>query len=258
MTVKWWGVLLATAPFALAGCYGSKLVRGPITTEENAREIAGVREDLVEADGRLDKLEELSKEQIELLRTIRAEFAEGRVEMLGRIAALEERLGENSDRVERVETKLDRVRYRLGTTSGEPAAAAPAAEDTSAVVIDPKPLFDAAYLDLVRGSYRAALAGFEGYLQAYPNSALSDDARYWIGECYLAEGEPGEAATHFARIEQDYPDSDRIPSALLKLATCRLELGDPGDARKILTRLIDKYPDSVEAPLAKEKLKETG
>lgn len=250
-------LFLGTAALLGAGCYGKQLVRGPITTDENAREIAALREGLADNEERLVRIEALSEEEMEFLRTLRAEIAAGREEMLGRVGALEEALGESVDRVERMEGKIDRLRYRLGSAPAPPSPSGGEGADTSAMVVDPKPLFDAAYLDLVRGNYRAALGGFDGYLQAYPRSALADDALYWIGECYLAEGEPAEAAERFARIEREYPDSERLPAALLKRATCFLELGDPGEARKVLTRLVDEFPGSVEAPLAKEKLKET-
>ncbi|RPJ40683.1 MAG: tol-pal system protein YbgF, partial [Candidatus Latescibacterota bacterium] len=118
-------------------------------------------------------------------------------------------------------------------------------------------LFAAAYLDRIRGNYSAARAGFDAFLQAYPTSALSDDARYWIGECHLAEGNPGEAAAQFAKVEREFPDSERVPAALLKLATCRLELGEKAEARKILTRIVEEHSGAVEASLAKEKLKQT-
>ena len=240
----------------LTGCYGTKLVRGPVTTDENAREIEKVRVDQAKAEERLVRLEGLSEEQIQLLRELRAGFAAGQDEMMARLGALEGRFDESDNRVERVEGKIDRVRYRLGRA---PAPEESEAGDTSAstVVIDPKPLFDAAYLDLIRGNYRVALDGFEAYLEAYPMSVLSDDARYWIGECYFAEGEPEEAAEHFRRVERDHLDSERTPAALLKLAACYSELGDAGEARKILTRIVDEFGGSVEAPLAKEKLKET-
>jgi tol-pal system protein YbgF len=238
-----------------AGCYGRALVRGPITTEENAREIALIREDQRLAEERLARIDSIAGEQLEILRSLRAEWTVVREEDSARLRALEERFDESFDRTQRVEGKVDRLLYRSGQSPGAPATEAP---DSTAVVLDPKPLYDAAYLDLIRGNYAGARAGFEAFLQAYPVGSLSDDARYWIGECYLAEGNPEEAADSFERVERDFPDSERVPAALLKLATCRLDLGEKEEARKILTRIVEEHEDAVEASLAKEKLKELG
>ncbi|MFH1681363.1 MAG: tol-pal system protein YbgF [Candidatus Eisenbacteria bacterium] len=246
---------LLAAAVVLAGCYGKALVRGPITTQENADAISRIREDQLDADERLARLEELTTEQVELLRELKADWTTDREESRRQLQALEERFTESADRVGRVEGKVDRLLYRSGQA---PPPSETRARDSTAVVIDPKPLYDAAYLDLIRGNYKAALAGFEAFLQAYPLGALSDDARYWIGECYLAEGNPREAASHFLRVEQEFADSERVPAALLKLATCHLELGEKQEARKVLTRIVEKHPGAVEASLAKERLRETG
>jgi tol-pal system protein YbgF len=237
----------------VGGCYGRALLREPITTEENARAIAEVREQQIASEERLARLEELTNEQVELLRALRAEWSAGREDDRSRLMALDQRFAESVERVQRVEGKVDRLLYRSGqapSSAGRPAA------DSTSVVIDPKPLYDAAYLDLIRGNYRAALVGFDAFLQAYPMSALSDDARYWMGECFLAEGDPKEAAGHFLRVERDFPDSERVPAALLKLAACYADLGDGESARKILTRIVEEHGDAVEASLAKEKLRE--
>ncbi|MBN1826313.1 MAG: tol-pal system protein YbgF [Candidatus Eisenbacteria bacterium] len=241
-------------PWLLAGCYGRQLVRGPITTEENAEALAEIQAEQARQEERIEGLEELLEEQNGLLRSIRAEDAVGREQIFARLDELETRFGENENRLDRVAGKVDRVTYQL-SRGGAPAADGEA-PDGDAAMIDPKALYDAAYLDLVRGNYAAAVSGFEAYLQAYPRSVLSDDARYWIGECRLAEGMPEEAAEHFLLVERDFPDSERVPAALLRLAACRIELGDRDEARKTLTRILDRFPRSVEAPLARERLGE--
>jgi len=246
---------LLAAASVFAGCYGRALVRGPITTEESAESIARIREDQIESEKRLARLETLAAEQASLLRELRAGWTADREESLRRAQNLEQRIVESMDRVQRVEGKVDRLLYRSGQAP-PPEAGRPA--DTTAVAIDPKPLYDAAYLDLIRGNYRAARAGFEAFLEAYPASALSDDASYWIGECFLAEGDPREAANHFQRVARDFPDSERVAAALLKLATCYLDLGEKQEARKVLTRIIEEHPNAVEASLAKERLRGTG
>lgn len=235
-----------------AGCYGRQLVREPIVVEENAGEIALIREKQRLTDERLEQLERLNAEQMEILRALRAEGSTDREEILIRIDALAEVSTESSARAGRLDGKMDRIIHKMNRVPVTPMEKAEG--DSTVSFLEPKPLYDAAYLDLVRGNYQAARAGFDAYLQAFPGNALSDDALYWMGECFLAEGTPGEALRRFDRLERDYPESERIPPALLKMAECYRELGDKGEARKILTRLVDEYPSTVEAPLAREQL----
>ena len=64
-----------------------------------------------------------------------------------------------------------------------------AAPDSTAAPLGPPPatandLYDAAYRDFSRGNYDLAIEGFRELLKYYPNMNLSDNAQYWIGECY--------------------------------------------------------------------------
>src|SRR5712664_2067081 len=65
-----------------------------------------------------------------------------------------------------------------GTSSTAPAPAAPAAPPPA-----PRELYSQAYADFARGNYDLAIAGFNEYIKAYPNTDFTDNAQYWIGEC---------------------------------------------------------------------------
>ena len=70
--------LAVLLPWLLAGCYGRQLVRGPITTEENAERLTEVGKEQEAQRERMERLEALLEEQNTLLRSIRAEGTVGR------------------------------------------------------------------------------------------------------------------------------------------------------------------------------------
>ena len=92
------GGILLVAGLALCGCYGKQVFRGPITTAENAEELARLREDQARMEERIERLELENTEQTELLRTMRAEEAASREEMQSRLEALAEQIGRASCR----------------------------------------------------------------------------------------------------------------------------------------------------------------
>ena len=92
------------------------------------------------------------------------------------------------------------------------------------------------------------------YLRKYPDSPLSDNAQYWIGECYYAQRDFNNAILAYYDVTRRYPKGDRVCAAMLKQGLAFAELGDAADARIVLERLIQSHPDCEEASQARAKL----
>jgi tol-pal system protein YbgF len=92
------------------------------------------------------------------------------------------------------------------------------------------------------------------YLRKYPDSPLSDNAQYWIGECYYAQRDFNNAILAYYDVTRRYPKGDRVCAAMLKQGLAFAELGDAADARIVLERLIQSHPDCEEAATARAKL----
>jgi tol-pal system protein YbgF len=92
------------------------------------------------------------------------------------------------------------------------------------------------------------------YLRKYPDSPLSDNAQYWIGECYYAQRDFNNAILAYYDVTRRYPKGDRVCAAMLKQGLAFAELGDAADARIVLERLIQSHPDCEEAAQARAKL----
>ncbi len=121
--------------------------------------------------------------------------------------------------------------------------------------IDFTKLYDTAYEDYQRQNYSLARTGFEEYLRLFPETDYADNAQYWIGECYYAEGKYEEAAAAFKETITRYPSGNKVPRAMLKAGHAQLQLGHKDQARSMFQQVVDAYPLSSEADQAKSRLK---
>ncbi|MEO6322997.1 MAG: tol-pal system protein YbgF [Thermoanaerobaculia bacterium] len=119
-------------------------------------------------------------------------------------------------------------------------------------------LFAQSSADYQRGQYDLSRQGFEEYLQTYGKTDLSDDAAYWIGECYSAQKKPREAIAAWDRLFKMYPQSDKSAAGHLKRGLAHLELGEKAQAIVQLQFVVHEYPGSDEAKSARQRLRGLG
>jgi tol-pal system protein YbgF len=115
-------------------------------------------------------------------------------------------------------------------------------------------LYKDAYETYQKGDYEGARRKFEAFLKQYPNTELSDNAQFWIGETYYGKKDYEKAILEYEKAIAKYPEGDKIPSALLKQAIAFLELGDKTNGRNLLKRVMERYPQSEQADMAKKRL----
>jgi tol-pal system protein YbgF len=115
-------------------------------------------------------------------------------------------------------------------------------------------LYRDAYETFQKGDLEGARRKFEAFLKQYPNTELSDNAQFWIGETYYLKKDFEKAVLEYEKAIVKYPEGDKIPAALFKQALAFLELGDKTNARSLLRRVIERYPHSDQAEMAKKKL----
>ena len=65
--------------------------------------------------------------------------------------------------------------------------------------------------------YAHALDAFAAFLVKWPDHPNADNATYWRGECYFAQGEYARAAEQFEGAIARFPLGNKVPDALLKL-----------------------------------------
>jgi len=155
-------------------------------------------------------------------------------------ADMQVKLRDLGTQIEALQAKLEDTNYRLSQLSQQIAATnqdlkgfrgqAPAPEGQvppqqqqppapnggGGAGIDPKSLYDAAYNDYLKGNYDLGVREFQEYLSNFPNTDLSDNAAYWIGESYYRQRRFRQAVEEFDIVITRYPKGDKMPSALLK------------------------------------------
>lgn len=158
------------------------------------------------------------------------------------------RLAQLSQQIAATNQKLDNFRLAV---PADPAAGVPlggVGDD------DPTTLYQNAYNDYLRGNYDLAVGGFRRYLQQFPDTELTDNAAYWIGECSFSQKKYAEAIREFDEVLARFPKSDKLASALLKKAYAQLESGDRTRGAALLQQVLRDYPSSDEANLARQRL----
>jgi tol-pal system protein YbgF len=164
--------------------------------------------------------------------------------VMERISKLSQQLAETRTKVE----ALDTPPPGSNNPAAQPRTGPPSPDD----------LYNAAYSDYMKGSYDLAKQGFEEYLKHYPDTELSDNAQYWIGECNYVQRRFPDAIQAFDKVVQNYPKGDKAPAAALKKAYSLLEIKNNDAGVRELRWVIQKYPGSDSAQLAKDRLNSLG
>lgn len=117
-----------------------------------------------------------------------------------------------------------------------------------------KQAYEAALNQFKVGNYQSAIAGFQGFMGTYPNSALVPSAQYWIGNAYYALRDYKVAIAAQQKVVVSWPENPKAADAMLNIASSQQELGDARAARETLKTLLTKYPQSAAAEQAKQRL----
>lgn len=115
--------------------------------------------------------------------------------------------------------------------------------------------YDAAFAALKDGRYAESARRFQAFLDQYPNSGLSGNAYYWLGESYYVTQNYRIALKSFQTLLQRYPDSQKAPDALLKVGYSQYELKEWDQAEATLNQVVQMYPDTTVAHLAQGRLR---
>ena len=146
---------------------------------------------------------------------------------------------------------------RRGTAAPSPeASTAPVAPGSAAPASSAQEQqdYDAAFNLMKQGFYERAAKGFREFIAKYPQSALRDNARYWLGEAYYVARHFRQALEEFGKLMSDHPKSPKVPDAMLKTGYCHYELGEWTKARESLNQVMARYPGTPAAKSAEQRL----
>ena len=195
------------------------------------------------------------EEYKELLKQPSKDMNQMKVDIDSRLKVLEERRKSQEEKIKELESRQEKTASTLKPTEPEKAGLGkeiPA--ELKGLSTGMGDLYKDAYESYHKGDLEGARKKFEAFLKQYPNTDLSDNAQFWIGETYFLKRDYERAILEYEKAIVKYPEGDKIPAALFKQAVAFLELGDRTNARNLLKRVIEKYPQSDQAELAKKKL----
>jgi tol-pal system protein YbgF len=114
--------------------------------------------------------------------------------------------------------------------------------------------YQAAFDLLKGGQYDKALAAFQQFMFAFPDSALADNAQYWLGETHYVMRNFPEALKAFRRVVDTWPDSRKRADAWLKIGYTEYELRNWAASREALNRVVREHKDTSAATEAANRL----
>jgi tol-pal system protein YbgF len=179
-----------------------------------------------------------------------------------------ERIDESNVRITSLSQEVEALRLAIPDMASAPGAPAdpnappsdvqaPNAQAppvTMSPGISPQRAFSTPLSDFTVGQWTLCIQGFETYLRSFPRSDASDDAQWYIGECYYSDGKFAEAVDAYNRVITNYPKGDRVPDAYYKLGLALNSQKQPDRAREAWEAVMKQFPDSDAARLAKQKL----
>jgi len=114
---------------------------------------------------------------------------------------------------------------------------------SSATDPDAKKAYDNALQLVNQHQNDRALEALNAFLVKWPDHPYAENAMYWRGEIYFAQGEYLRAAEQFEAVVNRF-NGRKAPDALLKIGLCHEKLGAPTRAQDYWARLKRDYPQS--------------
>jgi tol-pal system protein YbgF len=242
--------------FALSAGLIALLLTGCATrrqVQELSLEVHRMRVDLEAIRADNARLDSLFKSNIEQSRKLNADFA-------AYVSRLDERMQMVEARLEDAVTLINRATGAIesrapGRTTQQQGPDSTGTDTTQASgQIDCQKVFNNAYFDFVKEDFDLARKGFQNYIKTCPNTALSDNAAYWIAESYYLQKEYARAQQDFDKLIKDYPSSEKIAAAKLKYAKSLYNQRYKTKAESYFKEIIEQYPGTDEAQEAAQML----
>lgn len=247
-------LVVAAGLTLLAGC-AAQLDRIELSVQENRDELAELRSENRRLAQEVQSLANL----LRLESTAGGETEAQRLAKLAQVSQqinqLLQQLDDNQAFLRDLSARVDLLATRSGIpTLGEYKPPPREEEGLADLPEEGRSIYQAAQLDRSMGNLELAREGFRDFLERFPQSELTDDAVYWLGDLAYGEGEWDEADAQFQRLLQDHPQTPWAPAALLKRGYALQELRRSADATAVFRDLVARFPSSNEAALIRDQV----
>jgi len=175
-----------------------------------------------------------------------------------RISSLSDQMGEiSSEATITPGVPVQRPATLPAPTTPDVVPKSPPSEEAS-LDSDASRLYHQAYTFYVNGDFESAIAGFQKYVNTYPDTDLADISQFWVAESFFSLGEYETALREYDKLITKYPNSDKIPDAFFSKAQAFLQLGRQIEAISHLNYVINQFPNTTVAQKANERLRSLG
>lgn len=233
------------AIFVISGCATRRQVI------DLQMEVESIRADQAQIKAQNAQLDSLFRANIEQSRRVNADFADY-------IQQLDERMQQVAARLEDAVTLINRAAGAIETRGGArrtvPGDTTQADTTRQIGGVDCQKIYNAAYSDFIKERFDMAINGFRSYIQTCPNTALADNAQYFVGESYMAQKQYERAQAAYEKMIKDYPASEKLAAGKLKLGRALYEQRQRTNARKYFEDVVKNYPGTDEAQEAASML----
>jgi len=226
----------------------SELEKGIQTDKASGKDLrknqADMGADIIELRQKIQELRGITEELNVKIEHLKIEDSNG------------EKLKLLSDNLEDVKERVSIVEGYLGSGKKKTVTENETGEAPLKKSIDKEQIYSEAYRIFKDGNYGVAREKFAEFLKSFSDTEYSDNAQFWIGECYYFDGKYEEAILEYEKVVRNYPDGNKVPNALLKQALSFLKLEDKSSSKLLLQRVIKEYPNTNAARIARAKLVE--
>lgn len=123
---------------------------------------------------------------------------------------------------------------------------APSSQTASLPPRTPREQYARAFSLMEKRNYEEAGAAFGDFLKAYPNDALAENARYWLGETHYARGDYARSAELFLEGYEKNKTGPKAADTLLKLGLSLSALDKKKEACATFRELTKVFPNASE------------
>lgn len=247
---------LSTLALLLALFAAPQAQAGMFDDEEARRQIKDLS---IKSNERLDTL---SKAQFELVNQIQA-LREENAKLRGQVETLNFELESTKKRQQDFYIDLDGRLRKLEPQSAAAADSSPGDDAKPAATPGKKatdPAAEAREYEAALNLFKAnkikeAAAAFGAFVKDYPDSTLTPNAQYWLGNAHYSLRDCKKSIDAHKTVVNKWPQHPKAPDSMINIATCQQELGDAKGAKSTLEIVLSKYPDSPAATTAKQRLK---
>ncbi|WP_426416554.1 tol-pal system protein YbgF [Aestuariirhabdus sp. LZHN29] len=117
-----------------------------------------------------------------------------------------------------------------------------------------KQAYSEAFALIKERKFDQAIVALNAFVQQYPGGDYAANARYWLGEVYLATNQAEPAQGAFENVLKEFPSHRKAADASYKLGRMYHSQGDVEQARSYFQATIDNYPGSSAAKLSQQYL----